>query len=170
MEFINGFLNVHSLVSFVLGLLPGGFFAYRLVRFLVRKEVRLFKNLQRKVYFLRVADQPTMQREIEMATRSGLFTLHPSIVDVHRDGGVLEMIDPAAVIVVGYSPTYCQYEAIVERARRHSIPLIVFAESSQITVHMPLFRGYPYFEMCNTSTRLLSTIFNICAVTPYAKK
>jgi hypothetical protein len=171
MDFINQFLTWQSLVAFLLGLLPGGYFAYRLVRFIVRKEVRLFQNLQRTVYLIKMGKEPNLQREHELIRQAGIFTLHHAVLDYAGDKGILETIKGKCVMVLGYSEALDSYRPIIERATRSHIPIIVIAQPNEISPdHMAAFREYPYFEMCNTSARLLTTIFNLSAVTPYEEK
>jgi len=59
----------------------------------------------------------------------------------------------------------------LDRAKERDIPLVVLAKTDKISgKHMSIFQQYIYFEMCNTSARLLTTIFNLSIITPYEKK
>ena len=72
MEFLKGFLTIHSIVAFVVGLLPAGYFIYKLVSFIIRKEIRLFKNLKRKIYLLKTGSN-NLETEREMLLKNGLY-------------------------------------------------------------------------------------------------
>jgi len=169
MEFLKGFLTTHSIVSFVIGLVPAGYFIYRLVRFIIRKEIRLFENLKRKVYLLKTGSN-SLETEREMLVENGLYDVHDNILDLSQETKALQTLKNFAVFVVGYSQEYTRYQEIVNEAKSKNIPLVVFAKPGEIILeHMTIFLGYTYFEMCNTSARLLITIFNLSIVTPNEK-
>lgn len=95
--------------------------------------------------------------------------MHGEILNL-SDVGLLETTKKFSVFVVGYSREFAHYSEIIDRAKRDAIPVIFLAGPRDITdEHMALFKDYPYFEMCNSSARLLTTIFNLSAVTPNGK-
>lgn len=170
MEFINSFFNIQSAISFLLGLIPAGFFVYKLVSFLIRKEIRLFNNLKRTVYLMTTSNQSSLQREKTLLQKNGLYHTHNEIFDL-SDLGILETTDKFSVFVIAYSKEFTHYQKIIDRAKRDAIPVIFLAgPGSILDEHMAIFKDYPYFEMCNTSARLLTTIFNLSVITPNEKK
>lgn len=170
MEFIKGFFDTQSAISFLIGLIPAGFFVYKLVSFLVRKEIRLFKNLQRTIYLMNTTSSPSLQREKNLLIQNGLYNVNDQIFNL-SDLGLLETTDKFSIFVIAYSKEFSHYDQIIDRAKRDLIPVIFLAGPRDIIdEHMAIFKKYPYFEMCNTSARLLTTIFNLSAVTPNDKR
>lgn len=170
MEFINNFFNIHSAISFIVGLVPAGFFVYKLVSFLIRKEIRLFNNLKRMIYLMTTDTQNSLQREKTLLQKNGLYQVNNEILNL-SDLGMLDTTDKFSVFVVAYSKEFAHYQNIIDRAKRDLIPVIFLAGPQDITDdHMIIFKDYPYFEMCNTSARLLTTIFNLSAITPDEKR
>jgi len=170
MDFINGFLNLNSLVSFLFGLVPSGYFLYKIASFIIRKEIRLFKNLERNIYLMTVNPQKNLQREKELLEKNGLYKVHNQIYEL-SDLGLLDTMENFSVFVVAYSKEYKHYQKIIDRAKKDIIPIIILAGPRDIIdEHMAIFSNYPYFEMCNTSSRLLTTIFNLSVITPNEKR
>lgn len=170
LESISNFFTFRDLIVFVIGLIPSGYIIYKLVAFLTRKEIRLFNNLKRKVYVLSTDSSQSLQREKSLLQTNGFFTIHDEIISL-SDIGVLETLNNSSVFVIGYSKSFKNYKEIISRAKRNSIPVVFFASPGEIIdEHMKLFREYPYFEMCNSTARLLTTIFNLCAISPNDKK
>lgn len=135
-----------------------------------RKEIRLFRNLKRKVYLLKTGTS-TLETEIEMLNKNGLFFVNDRVLDLTPDANAVQTLEKFAVFVIGYSNTYANYKTIVDHAKAQNIPVIVLAEPGEITdEHMPIFKQYVYFEMCNSPARLLTIIFNLSLITPYEKK
>jgi hypothetical protein len=170
MDFIQGFLNIQSLISFIAGLIPGGFFIYKLASFIIRKEIRLFNNLKRTVYLINTDNKGSLQREKTLLNKNGLYKVHEDILNL-SDFGILETVEKFSVFVIAYSVKFRQYQKIIDRAKRDSIPIIIVAKPGEIIyAHMLIFNSYPYFEMVNTSSRLLTMIFNLSIITPYEKR
>jgi hypothetical protein len=167
---MKAFLDVHSIISFFLGLLPAGYAAYKLAEFVLRKEIRLFNNLKRTIYLLKTG-RNNLVTEKELLSENGLYDVHNSILDLTNDIKPLQTLRDFSVFVVGYSQDYSNYQSILDRVKSKNIPLIVLAKPNEISdEHMNIFQQYIYFEMCNTSARLLTTIFSLSVVTPYEKK
>lgn len=132
--------------------------------------MRLFKNLQRTIYLMSTDSTTVLQREKTMFHMNGLYHVSPDIVHL-SDLGHLETVKDFSIFVVGYTRGFGHYKEVIDRAKRNSIPVVVLAGPRDITDEdMAIFKEYPYFEMCNTSSRLLTTIFSLSAVTPNDKK
>lgn len=170
MEFLKGFFDIQSVISFFIGLVPSGFFIYKLVSFVIRKEIRLFKNLKRTIYLMSPTANGSLKREKILLHKNGIYYVNNDILDL-SDLGTLETTDKFSVFVISYSKKFTQYQKVVDRAKRDFIPLIVIAKPEEInSTHMKIFITYPYFEMVNTSSRLLITIFNLSIITPNEKR
>lgn len=170
MDFIQSFLNVQSFISFLIGLLPWGFFLYKITSFIIRKEIRLFTNLKRTVYLINTSNESLLQREKTLLNKNGLYKVYGDILNL-SDLGVLETVEKFSVFVLSYSAKFKQFQKVIDRAKRNSIPVVILAKPGEIIPdHLLIFNSYPYFEMVNTSSRLLTTIFNLSIITPYEKR
>lgn len=170
MEFINGFLNIQSGISFLIGFIVSSIFVYKLVYFIISKELRMFNNLKRTIFLMTTSTQGTLQREKTLLQKNGLYKVHNEIFSL-SDIGVLDTASRFSIFVISYTKEFAHYQKIIDRAKRDLIPVIFLAGPRDITdEHMAIFKDYPYFEMCNTSARLLTTIFNLSAVTPNEKR
>lgn len=161
---------VYDLLPFLFYFFLGVSTCFAFLHFFFRKEVRLFRNLGRKIYLLNTGGS-NLETERQMLVKNGLFSVSESILDVRQDTKQLQVLEGFAVFVLGYSNTYTNYAAIVDYAKTHNSPIVVFAKPTEITTdHMKIFQQHIYFEMCNTSARLLTTILGISLIMPYAKK
>ena len=162
--------DIYAFLVFVLYFSLGVATCYAFLRLFFRKEIRLFKNLKRKVYLLKTG-LATLETERQMLNKNGLFIVNDRVLDLMNDTATLQTLEGFAVFVIGYSDTYNNYQTIVTHAKTANIPIIVIAKPAEITVaHMAIFQEYIYFEMCNSPARLLTIIFNLSLITPYEKK
>lgn len=170
MEFINDFFNIHSGISFLIGFIVNSLFVYKLVSFFIHKEIRLFKNLKRTIYLMTTSNQGQLQREKSLLQKNGLYHVYDEIISL-SDLGTLDTVEKFSIFVISYSKEFTHYQEIIDRAKRDVIPVIFLTSPKDITdEQMAIFKEYPYFDMCNTSARLLTTIFNLSAVTPDEKR
>lgn len=162
--------DIYAFLVFIFYFALGVATCYAFLRLFFRKEIRLFKNLKRKVYLLKTGTS-TLETEIEMLNKNGLFLVNDRVLDLTQNATALQTLEKFAVFVIGYSNTYTDYKAVVDRGKAKNIPVIVLAKPTEITSeHMAIFQRYIYFEMCNSPARLLTIIFNLSLITPYEKK
>ncbi len=162
--------DIYAFLVFVFYFALGVVTCYAFLRLFFRKEIRLFRNLKRKVYLLKTGTA-TLETEREMLNTNGLFVVNDRILDLTNDTNTLQTLEKFAVFVIGYSSSCANYQIIVDRAKASNIPVIVLAKPTEITPeHMAIFQQYIYFEMCNSPARLLTIIFNLSLITPYEKK
>lgn len=134
------------------------------LRFAYRKEHRMFKNLKRTIYLLKTGGN-SLQTEQGLLRDNGLFSVHATIFDLRTDTRSLQTLNRSTVLVVGYSKEFAEYQAVIDSARQRNLPIVVLAKPGEIVpAHMEIFQGYIYFEMCNTPSRLLTTILNLSLV------
>ena len=160
----------YDLLVFLFYFFIGVLACFAFLRFWFRKEVRLFRNLGRKIYLIKtgIAD---LETERHMLVKNGLYAVNENVLNLSQDTKQLQTLENFAVFVIGYDPGYVNYALMVDHAKDRNIPIVVFARPTEITAdHMSIFQQYVYFEMCNTSARLLTTILNLSLVMPYAKK
>ena len=162
--------DIYTLLIFLIYFISGAITTFLFLRLFFRKEIRLFKNLQREVYLLKTG-QANLETEREMINSNGLFSVNEKILDLSNETNQLQTLKDFAVFVVGYSSACTNYQTIVNHAKAQNIPLIVLAKPAEITPeHLNIFQQYIYFEMCNSPARLLTIIFNLSLISPYDKK
>lgn len=162
--------DIYAFLVFIFYFALGVATCYAFLRLFFRKEIRLFRNLKRKVYLLKTGTS-TLETEIELLNKNGLFSVNDRVLDLTQNAEAVQTLEKFAVFVVGYSSAYMDYKTLVDHAKAQNIPVIVLAEPREITdEHMPIFKQYVYFEMCNSPARLLTIIFNLSLITPYEKK
>lgn len=162
--------DIYTFLVFICYFVLGASTCFAFLRFFSRKEIRLFKNLKRRIYLLKTG-AATLETEREMLNKNGLFVVNDRVLDLNNDTNLLQTLDDFSVLVLGYSDSYINYQSIVDHAKSRNIPIIVLANPGEIKEqHAAIFRQNIYFEMCNTSARLLTTIFNLSLITPYEKK
>jgi len=162
--------DIYAFLVFIFYFALGVATCYAFLRLFFRKEIRLFRNLKRKVYLLKTGTS-TLETEIELLNKNGLFFVNDRILDLTQNSNAVQTLEKFAVFVVGYSNTYTDYKTVVDHAKAQNIPVIVLAKPTEITnEHMAIFQQYVYFEMCNSPARLLTIIFNLSLITPYEKK
>lgn len=140
--------------------------------FIFKKEIRLSRNLKKEIYFLKTDPSQYLDTEIERLKANKLFNVHQTAIDISKNIRNLETKDNA-FLVLAYNNRYSsvKYEKVLEYSFNKKIPLICYSkEDITNKIHKKMFKDHPYTDICNTPTRLISTIFNIAAVTPNEKK
>ena len=134
--------------------------------FFHKKERRIFRNLKRKVYFLKIpGSNCDLEKERKLIAENGLFKADGS-VRVYSNG-FINTINEKAVIIISYTASFGNYADLINSLKINNVPAIVFAKPSEISPeHNNLFADYPYLQVCNFTSRLLTSLFDICAVTP----
>jgi len=162
--------DTYSYLTLFICFILGAITLYSFVYFFFRKEIRLFKNLKRKIYLLRTG-AGDLQTERELFLANGLFDVYTNVIDLKEGVKLLQTLKSYSVFVIGYSKGYPFYKEILDHSVPKKIPVIVIAKPGEIIPeHMTIFQKYVYFEMCNTSARLLTTVFNLSLITPYKKR
>lgn len=164
--YYNLFSNAQN-VWFLLYPVVVGFIWFLLwLAFFYKKERRLFRNLKRKVYFLRIDGSTcNLEKEQNLICENGLFKAEKSVRQYSN--GLIETIEGKVVLVVSYSPSFLDYANLIVSLKNKKIPVIILAKPREITPeHENIFADYPYLQVCNYTSRLLTSLFDICAVTP----
>ncbi len=164
---IKWLLDLHTLAGIVIALLP----TLALILFVIRKDLILFNNLKKEIYFLKTNPSQNVDPEIERLSKNKLFKVHKTAIDICENIRNLETQKNAFLILV-YDENFPtdKYEKVLDYSFNKQIPLICYSPK-KITnkKHNKMFTEHPYVDICNTPTRLISTIFNIAAVTPNEK-
>ncbi len=150
-----------------------GYVAIRVIGFLIwtnffyKKEKRLFRNLKREVHFIKFeGSQHDLETETRLIKENGFFKVENEIKQYSEN--LISSIEQKAAIVVSYSPTFTGYQKLIDFLQPKKIPLVILAKSDpRITSeHTAIFDQYPYHQVCNGTSRLLTSLFSICAITP----
>jgi hypothetical protein len=138
--------------------------------FFYRKESRLFRNLKRKVYFFRLKNSTCdLEKERYLVDTNGFFTADNAVREFSQT--IHDTVVGPAVVVMAYSSKFTGYQQFLESALAKKVPVLIFAKPSEINPkHNVLFAEYPYLQVCNYGSRLLTSLFDICAITPYDQK
>ena len=136
------------------------------VKFFKLKEKRLFKNIQRPIAVISTETKP-MHHEVDLLKRSGLFK---DVGEPKSDQRSVDYFKGKRLIIIGYSPSMQNLQNIINTARTHEIPVLVYAGPRDITdEHMSVLQTYTYYSMCNTPLRLVSDVFAVMSTTPEDK-
>lgn len=168
---INRIQNAWALISLLVGCVSLIVAFSIWLWFFYRKESRLFRNLKRKVYFFRIKGSTCdLEKERNLVDSNGFFVADAAVREF--SSALLDTITGPAVIVLAYSSKFSGYKSFLDSTLAKKVPVIVFARSGEITdvQHRKLFEEYPNLQICNFGSRLLTSLFDICAVTPYEKK
>ena len=136
------------------------------LKFFHKKEKRIFNNLKRKVYFLKIDGSTcNLEKEQNLINKNGLFRAEKSVRQYSK--GFIETVNEKAVIVFAYSAVFPDYQDLIDSLKNKEIPAIILAKPREIIPeHESIFSDYPYLQVCNYTSRLLTSLFDICAVTP----
>ncbi len=170
-ENITTALDIYALFTFLFYFSIGTITCFVFLRFFFKKEIRMFRNLKRKVYLLKT-NQDALETEMEMLNKNGLFSKVERVYDISAGLDQLQTFEDFAIYVAEYSGSYEFYPDLVATAKVKKIPLIILAkpENRISSEHMSKFQQHIYFEMCNSSARLLTLLLNLALVSPYDKR
>lgn len=137
------------------------------LKFFRKKETRLFKNIRRRIAVVSTDAKP-MSHEVALLRKSGLFT---DVSEPSSDARSVDYFKGARLIIIGYSKSMANLQQIIDVARTHEIPVLVYAGPREISdEHMDILQGYTYHSMCNTPLRLVSDVFAVMSTTPEEKE
>ena len=165
---ITEYASLRGLLFWLAGVITSAIAAVLFFRFSFRKAIKQYKNISRKIYLLRTEGGENLESEGKFIRENGLFKIHETLL---LSESIIHQIENDSLVVVGYSKSHKSYQSLIDRASKDKIPIIVIASPMEITpTHLKQFRSYPYFEMCNTLARLLTTILNMALVAPGSKR
>jgi len=145
----------------------GRMFAFmRGVCLLVKRDWRVLWNLRRPVMVIGSSGKD-MELVASLIRDAGFFRFEsPS-----KTAQNLDRIRGHSMVVVGYTSGETEIGRIIQAARAKSIPVIVFAASSEITDEdREAIQEYSYAEIANTPFRIMNLIFSILSTHKYNGK
>ena len=154
---------IRIVIELLLPAITGALGAIAWLKFFRKKEARLFKNIQRPIAIVATESKP-MTHEADLLKRSGLFE---DVGEPKSDPRTIDYFKGKRLIIIGYSPSMQNLETIINAARGHEIPVLVYAGPRDITdEHMAILQSYTYHSMCNTPLRLVSDVFAVMSTSP----
>ena len=149
-----------------------GVFSIYFWRYL-KGQLKLGKNLKRKIYFLTTSNVISLQAEKDNIKEIGLFNIENETKDISDGLKELQPLDKRAVYIVGYDENYGnkKYKDLINRVENNGIPIIIFSGREKITPKdWEVFRSYIYCDIANTTNRLAILLLNMLNIVPVKKK
>jgi hypothetical protein len=170
-EFLKSLVSIRSLIVFIILIISEIIVCYFIIKKIVQREIRIYKNHKRKIYFFKTQSDKNLQNELLLIKQNNLFIVDDEIKDLSESTKILDNLEKFSIFVLSYFRDFNSYEKIIDLARNNSIPVIVLASPREINdSHMKIFNSHSFFEMCNTPARLLTILFNLSIITPIKKK
>jgi hypothetical protein len=127
---------------------------------------RFADNVSREVAVISTENQ-SMSHEAELLKKVGLFKIKSVAADVRS----LDLIRHSSLLVVGYSPDSDVYREILNYAKVHQLPIIVFAGRNRLSAQdRDGLKNYSYSSLCETELRLVSDVFAVMSTFPGAEE
>ena len=134
----------------------------------IRVQWRFGKNLRRKIYFLKTAEEEKIKTARGNLADLKMFNIVNDIKDVSNNTNSLQSLAKNAVYIVRYSSHYPAYKELFDFAKhKDNIPIIIFADQGEIkpdSGHWEIFNGYIYCDVANTTNRLAVILLNILKI------
>jgi len=124
----------------------------------IRLQIRIARNLKRRVYFLESAHSRKIEIEQDSVYDLHLFNIDEEIKDISYDVQSLQSLKNRLAYVVGYEQEY-NYHALFDGARRSRTPIIIIADGDEITDKARLlFDSYLYCDVATNSRELKAAL------------
>lgn len=150
--------------------------ALSFLRHFIRKEWRLYKNLQREIMIITPSNAAGsisgkgMELEIEKLEESNLFNISKKVPDYRN----FNPQDNHCLVILGYDKTMDGIDEILTKIKNLQIPLIVYTYGENVTALNPVDKikidNYPWALFANFKLTLLNSVFNTLATYPYGKR
>ncbi len=128
----------------------------------IKSQFVFGKNLKRKIYFFKTADDKNLQTQKDKLKSLKLFNIEDDIKDISKKIDVLQNLKDDAVYIVGYNNKY-NYKDLFDKAENKKIPILIFAYPKEIK-DWSLFNNYIYCDVANTTNRLVIILLNILKI------
>lgn len=146
------------------------------LKFFLRKELRLYKNLQRTIFFIAPSDGSgvihgkEMNMEIERLKDSKFFNVSDRVSDYRN----FNPQDGHGLVVLGYDKNMVGLDDILTKVKNLQIPLIVYTYGENALALNPAdkekFDSYPWALFANFKLTLMNSIFTTLATYSYGKR
>lgn len=138
------------------------------LRFIRKKERRLFDNWKRPVAIIPSLEHP-MANELRLLKKTAFLD---NVEMLAADSTSASLItDRHRLVVLRYEKKSSYFWNVYEQMMVRQIPVIIYAEQGAIDPKdFPRIQKYLYHTICNTPVRLLSDVAAIMAAYPSAKE
>lgn len=177
LENVGNALTIWDLLKIGFAVTSGAVGAIILFLRVFKTNSRLAKNLGRRVFIYcppnakrANGDVKDMKREVGVLKSSGYFKIDEIITDFHSIEP--KMVQDAGIVVVGYDINMSHFEKLVEMAKQHNKPLVVYTFELGLRLtqeHEVVFNSYKWSTLSSMPLRLVSDIFAIMASFNYEK-
>lgn len=132
----------------------------------IRAQLKFWKNLKRKIYFLKTSSGKDLQNEKDLLSNVWLFNIENDIKDIENNINKIDNLSMNSVYIVWYNDAYWKYDELITSARNKSIPVIIFANQWEIRNldHWNSINSYIYCDVANTTNRLSVILLNILKI------
>lgn len=132
----------------------------------IKSQYRFGRNLRRNIYFLKTSNIKDLQNEKDLLSNIKLFKIEQDIKDISNNINKIDNLKSNAVYIIGYDENYDKFSNVIEYARDHKNPIIIFAKQSEIkkSDHWDIFNSYIYCDVANTPNRLSIILLNILKI------
>jgi len=155
-------IDIITVIQFIWPIIGGIIGGMIGVNFFLKKERRLFANIQRPISIISTDEMP-MEHEVRLLDRVGFF----NVGTPQSDGRSVDLLNGSRLVIIGYSPNSDKFKSAFNAAKQREIPVIVYAGPSRITQDdMTLLQSYSLHSMCNTPLRLISDVFSMMGTYP----
>lgn len=175
-QFLTALSLVHWLILVTGYIISVAIAAALFLRWFLKKERRLYRNLKRPIMMITPTDMSNgqipgkeMRLERNLLRRNGFLKLDSSVTDYRS----FDPRDNHCLVILGYDPKMAGLDEILQKVKQLQIPLIIytFGENNAISNgHKEKFDTYPLTLYANFQLTLMNHIFSTLAVYPYDKK
>jgi hypothetical protein len=153
------------LAAAIVGGVGGGAIAYRRAkkRFSVKKEDRLFANIQRPVALIPAENDP-LDLEKRLLESIEFFNIDSLTADARNLDSITSKYRMA---IIRYEDTD-RFWRIFESLADRTIPMVIYSKPAEIKTDqlIRIQNYYTRYTLCNTPVRLVSDVFAIMSVYP----
>ncbi|HSW74877.1 MAG TPA: hypothetical protein VLG16_03335 [Candidatus Saccharimonadales bacterium] len=163
---LNDAANIATIAEFLLSALialSGGALLFGYIKKMRPVWKRFTSNIEREIAVISSDDQ-LMEHEAELLRKVGYFK---KITSVAPDARNLDLLDSAALLVVGYTPNSRIYKEALAYAKSRGVPIIVYSGKHRLTNDdRDKLKDYTYSSLCETDLRLVSDVFAVMSTIP----
>lgn len=138
------------------------------VKFFLKKERRLYKNISRPILLLE-ASEGGLKREERIVNGTKIMKTCGRI-NYSLDPDAILNVNNERAIVIQYSKSNT-FNDLINRIRDSHLPVVVLSRAGEIkdVEILKKIQGYSYGSIANTPTRLLSDLFALMNIMPEDK-
>lgn len=146
---------------------------YAFVAYFLRKEIRLFLNLRRPIFFIipkkggSKVPAKEMEMEIDAIKKNGFFKVSTEVNDYQAFSPQKKY----GLVVLGYDREMDGFDEIMSKVKQIQCPLIVYTYGKNtgeiMPEHLAVLNGYPWALISNFKLTLVNSVFTTLATFSY---